>query len=236
MCRRGLALLLVCLCVNGSARAANLEHDWLDLLSDDETTATRAARGMAESKEVVAFLKERLRPVLLDERQVAAWLKQLDSDGFAERQAATVRLEYLGKSAKPHLEKFLEGHIPLEARHRAEALLAKVTERAPAQAVVMDEDLLELRIQVQMIQMQRVRAWKQMPGREMVLDIEESPEPFKPGPDVNPHWQQAKRAIGVLEKLATPEACKILQTMADGIADAEPTIEARAALARLAKK
>ena len=50
----------------------------------------------------------------------------------------------------------------------------------------------------------------------------------------SPLWLRAKRAIMVLEHIATPEARELLKTLADGEADALPTKEAKAALERLA--
>jgi hypothetical protein len=49
-------------------------------------------------------------------------------------------------------------------------------------------------------------------------------------------WVRAARAVGILEHINTPEARQLLQELADGEADALPTVEAKAALERLDQK
>jgi RNA polymerase sigma factor (sigma-70 family) len=49
-------------------------------------------------------------------------------------------------------------------------------------------------------------------------------------------WVRAARAVGILEHINSPEARQVLEELAQGEADALPTIEAKAALERLDKK
>jgi hypothetical protein len=53
---------------------------------------------------------------------------------------------------------------------------------------------------------------------------------------ISPDERRAIRAIEVLERIATPEAGKLLQTLATGAADAQLTREAKAALQRLERR
>src|SRR5205807_1256969 len=48
-----------------------------------------------------------------------------------------------------------------------------------------------------------------------------------------PYWTRAVRAVVLLEHVGTPDAVAILKALATGHPDAQPTKEARAALARL---
>jgi HEAT repeat protein len=60
----------------------------------------------------------------LDRKKAQAWLRDLDDDSFATRQAASRGLEKLGIAAKPFLREALKRRPPLEVRRRIEALLA----------------------------------------------------------------------------------------------------------------
>jgi hypothetical protein len=51
-----------------------------------------------------------------------------------------------------------------------------------------------------------------------------------------PETLRAVRAVGVLERIATAEARKVLEALAGGAAEARVTAEARAALERLRER
>jgi RNA polymerase sigma factor (sigma-70 family) len=70
---------------------------------------------------------------------------------------------------------------------------------------------------------------------EMAPGFVAMPGPQLVAPSPPPSWVRAKRAIVVLEHLATPEARELLKSLSGGEADALPTKEAKAALERLAK-
>jgi hypothetical protein len=59
------------------------------------------------------------------------------------------------------------------------------------------------------------------------------PPPPPPGPPAQ--WIRAVRAVTLLEHLATPEAHAMIEAIANGEADALPTIAAKEALGRLKK-
>jgi HEAT repeat protein len=61
----------------------------------------------------------------LDRKKAEAWLRDLDDDSFATREAARQGLEKLGIAAKPLLRDALKGRPPLEVRRRIEELLAR---------------------------------------------------------------------------------------------------------------
>ncbi|MFQ3593546.1 MAG: hypothetical protein SNJ82_10240, partial [Gemmataceae bacterium] len=58
-------LLSVCL-----AEPSQLESLWKDLGSDDDARVARATLQLASDKQVIAFLKQRLRPVQVDKKRL----------------------------------------------------------------------------------------------------------------------------------------------------------------------
>jgi RNA polymerase sigma factor (sigma-70 family) len=101
---------------------------WDDLASADAKAAYRAIRLLAEAPaQSVPLLRERLRPApATDGRQVERLVGQLNSARFAERDRAVRELEGLGNRVEGALKKFLTGGPSLEARRRAERLLARL--------------------------------------------------------------------------------------------------------------
>jgi len=109
-----------------------LEAAWADLGDSDETRALRAALVLATRKDTLPFLKERLKPVLVDPIQVARLIADLEHRTFATRQKATDDLAYMGEHAVPYLRRALEGKPSLEARRRMEQLLDRGRSGPPA--------------------------------------------------------------------------------------------------------
>jgi WD40 repeat protein len=109
--------------------AQALEGLWADLAGDDAAKAFEVILALAaDSKEVVPFLRERLRPAEPIAPQVLERLiADLQSKRYAVRQRATTELEKLGDLAVPALIQLLTDRPTLEARRRAERLLDKLT-------------------------------------------------------------------------------------------------------------
>jgi hypothetical protein len=108
------------------ATRAQLEAWWSDLASADEGRALRAVLALVAKPETVAFLKERLQPVIVDPKVMARRIADLDDDKFEKRQQATVDLENCGASALPYLQQVLDGQPSLEMRRRAEQLVERI--------------------------------------------------------------------------------------------------------------
>src|SRR4051812_15813940 len=109
----------ILLLVQGSPACAQPSFDrlWAELASTDEGTAARATLGLAvKPNETIPFLKKHLQPVKADVASIAKLVKQLDSEEFDQREAAAKELEYLGKYARPLLEKHAEGEVSAEAK------------------------------------------------------------------------------------------------------------------------
>jgi hypothetical protein len=98
---------------------------------------------VAAAGQTVQRLRERLRPVPpVEARELARLVAALDSDRFAEREAAQKELGRLGDAAAAALRAALAGSPSLETRRRMEHLLEKqeAAGRAPS-----GERLRELR-------------------------------------------------------------------------------------------
>jgi hypothetical protein len=212
-----------------------LQALWGDLANEDESKASRALLLLTASpKETVAFLQLHLRPVKVEAEQVARLLADLDNPKFTKREAAAKELEYLGKFAKPLLEKHLKDSTSAEVKRRLKDLLGRIppdpsdpAEAKPAPA--------------QPLRGRGISVSSGPGGVKIVIDGQEFDlSKMNTAPAViilrpNADWQRAMRAVAVLEHLATPEAKQVLQTMARGERDAPPTKAAREALERLGK-
>jgi WD40 repeat protein len=108
--------------------AKEAESLWQDLASADAGVAYRAIWALASAPErSVALLKDRAEPTAhVDEKQVEALIKELDSDRFTVRERATKGLEALGEAAESVMQKTLKGNPALEVRRRLENLLEKL--------------------------------------------------------------------------------------------------------------
>jgi hypothetical protein len=90
---------------------------------------------VSATNQSVPFLRDRLKPVArADPKKIEQWIADLDSDKFADRQAAARALEKVGQQARPFLQKALKADVSLEARRRLEQILGVVSD-VPAETV-----------------------------------------------------------------------------------------------------
>jgi WD40 repeat protein len=102
---------------------------WEALGEDAETAFNAVCRLSATPAAAVAVLGPRLHPTAaLDVAAVRRWLAALDSDRFAEREAAMAELAELGEQAGPLLRAALNDRPSLEMRRRLKQLLAGLAE------------------------------------------------------------------------------------------------------------
>ncbi len=103
--------------------AQQVQALWRDLASDDAPRAYEAVETLARAPaQTVPFLREQVAPVL--EENLARCIRELDSDEYKTRMGAMNELSQMGKFAEPALRKLLAEKPTLEARRRAEELLA----------------------------------------------------------------------------------------------------------------
>jgi WD40 repeat protein len=107
-----------------------LEQIWKDLASDNCARAHAAIWGLVFQPEAsVSFLRERVQPVpVIDRQQVARLIAELDGI-FDRRKRATDELERLGDGVRASLKEALRAEHTLEFRRRVEMLLKKIDAR-----------------------------------------------------------------------------------------------------------
>jgi hypothetical protein len=107
---------------------ADVPASWKALADADAKAAFRAMQVLIDAPErSLPLLREQLRPVLaVDPKQLGRWLAALDSDQFAERQRAETELEKHGNQVEAALRQFLAAKHSLEAKRRAEQVLARL--------------------------------------------------------------------------------------------------------------
>jgi RNA polymerase sigma factor (sigma-70 family) len=214
---------------------------WEALASNDDAEFSRALLRLAASpKETVAFLKDRVKPVAVDAARVEQLLKEMDSKDFPVRTRAEEELEYLGKFAKPLLDKALKEDRPLEVKKRVQDLVAKLPKdkedekKDPAAAGINLGGVVNQNVAIQI---------RNVNGKQMirkivngvVVDDDANAAPLAPlGP--SPLWLRAVRVAALLEVIGTPEARQVLENLGKGEAEALPTKAAKEALDRLAGK
>jgi len=106
-----------------------VETLWSELNSTDGTRAFKTIQALLSSpKQVAAFLKGQLKPVVpVEQKVIDKLIVDLESEDFAVRTKALEELEKLGELAVPSLNRVLAKDPPLETRKRAEELVGKLT-------------------------------------------------------------------------------------------------------------
>lgn len=114
-----------------TAPDGNAEEDWQALRGEDAKKAFTAIRRLAADPETaLKIASEHLKPAKpIDSQWVASRLRDLDHEKFAERERATRELEESGDRVAAALEKFLATKPSVEARQRAEKILARIRGR-----------------------------------------------------------------------------------------------------------
>lgn len=212
---------------------------WDELASTDDAAFSRALLRLAASpKETVAFLKDRVKPVAVDAARVEQLLKEMDSREFPVRARAEEDLEYLGKFARPLLEKALKEDRPLEVKKRVQDLVARLPkdkeeEKKDPTVANLPNNVQQVQVQVQNIN-GKVMIRKVVNG-VVVEDTNNNAAALAPlGP--SPLWLRAVRVAALLEVIGTPEARQVLENLSKGEAEALPTKAAKEALDRLSGK
>jgi hypothetical protein len=110
------------------------EQLWADLASNDAARAFRAMCGLsAAPRQAVDLFQKHLKPVpVVEEKEIAALLTDLEADDFKTREQATQELEKVGEQALPVLKKALAAKPSLEARKRIERLVEQASAQTTA--------------------------------------------------------------------------------------------------------
>jgi|GEM_PF-1595110 len=102
---------------------------WKDLAGDPVKVYQAIGALSAAPKQAVALVKEKVKPAARgDEKRIAQWIADLESDMFQVRRTATKELEKLGELVEPALQKSMQTLKALEAKRRVEKLLAQIAD------------------------------------------------------------------------------------------------------------
>jgi hypothetical protein len=112
----------------GSLTEDDMVRAWDELLCSHRTRAYRAAWRLAGCPEqAVPWLRVRLLALKWpEEAQVAALVRRLGSDAFAEREDAEAALERMGAASAPFLRQLLADNLSLETHRRIERVQARI--------------------------------------------------------------------------------------------------------------
>jgi internalin A len=212
---------------DAQAAPAVLEKYWNELADRDKTRAALAMLALAKSpRETTVFLKEHLRPVKIDAKNVAKWLTDLDSDDLRTQTQALENLEFCGKYIRSDLEKALKSASRIETKQVIEELQSKLP---PVLKTSPDDNTTSVGASNGSLNWKLSREGKG--GLRMFLnDVEIDSSKVFNAP--SRPWIRAQRAVAILEQFGTPEARQVLESLASGEAEALPTVAARAALGR----
>ena len=102
-----------------------LDAAWTDLANHESAEAFKAEGCfLAAAPDAIKFLAEKIKPEEpLDKKRVQQLLADLDSDQFAERDAASKALGALGLQVKPYLEEAIKTVKSGEVQDRAKKIL-----------------------------------------------------------------------------------------------------------------
>lgn len=216
--------------VPAGAGAAEMEALWADLAKDDLTASRALLKLSVKPKEAVVFLREKLKPLRIDEKQVRALLVDLGSEKEETWKAAYEEVSYYDPRLAINLATLMDEVTDRLPRARMVAVLSG--DRTP-------ESLLEQNTPISL-------GTHGNPQEGVFYNFrckgswwaEHKVERLNEGDRGNrrKYWTRAARAIVLLEHIGTPAAVAILTEMTTGHPDAQPTRAAKASVKRLAAK
>jgi hypothetical protein len=197
---------------------------WWQDLEKWETEATRALLNLADRREeTVAFLKARVTPLKITPGEVRAQLLKLGSPNEKVWKPAFEELEYFDPRLAIDLETLMDRYKESPGRQR---MVEVMSGREPGSLGAKAVNLRGLRGGDGFNFVSENRSWWAEHRTDRINDERGWGNPKK-------KWTRAVRAIVLLEHIATPGAIAILQDMATGHPNAQPTRVAKDALRRL---
>jgi RNA polymerase sigma factor (sigma-70 family) len=223
-----------------AVKRKNLEELWALLLVQDEAIGSRALLELAArpKKDVVAFLADKLKPLKLSAEQAKKLLADLGDMKEETAQATFETLCYFDPRLALEVGDMLKDLPAGQHRQRVAALLVGSSEL---------NSYVGCTIEYQSAEALTAQFGEKMCANFSIQDTNKlragGPARYSTGVaetvaelsrwQWHKQWGRATRAVIVLEHLGTPDAVKVLETMATGHADASPTKAAKAALERL---
>ncbi len=198
-------------------------QSWWEDLSKPEPFSTKAVLDFSSKPDAaVAFLKENLKPLKLEQSDLDDLLKALDSDDEKVWKPAFDKMQYFDPRLALDIGALLDAATEQPARNRLIEILSDDTpDQLKGQSVN-----LRRNGQYWLFYVQNPNggshSWYVEPKVEK-LDTED-------GRSRKKLWQRADRAVILLQHIGTPAAIAILKDMAGGNPDAQPTKIAKLAV------
>ena len=186
----------------------SIDADWADLALDDPQASAALLRLSTRPAEAVALFKTKLLPLNLTPEEVAAPLIDLSSPDEPTWRAAYEKLDYFDPRLAVELQPLFDSVDDPLGRPRLVALLSG----RPVDMLVGKTILLRNNSN---FFIEGVGSWW---AEAKVERINQSPFGLK-----KPTWTRAVRAMVLLEHLGTADARAIVDAMATGHPDAQPT-------------
>ncbi len=209
--------------VDPKAKAAELEGLWADLYKDEPVASKALLRMFKQPEYAVPFLKEKLRPLKLEQKRCEELLKDLGSDDEKTWKSAWDELDYLDPRLAIDLLTLMNDITENPARTRMVELCSQRTADSLAGQTI---TINKIGVEGYNFRSNGGSWW----AEHQVDRIGVSTWSTKPS------WRRAARAIAILEEIGTPGAVKLLEQMGEGHAEASPTKAAKESLERLKKK
>jgi RNA polymerase sigma factor (sigma-70 family) len=100
---------------------------WDDLAADAPRAYAAVCQGAAAGNDAVTVLERKLKPIAgVDREKFNDWVRQLDSEQFADRERASQALANLGLAAEPLLRQTASRATSVEVRARVNRLLSRL--------------------------------------------------------------------------------------------------------------
>jgi hypothetical protein len=206
------------------ATKSDLESLWTDLEQAEAVAARALLKMAARPEESVAFLKGKLKPLMITTERVQTLLVNLGSENEETWKAAYEELEYFDPRLAIDLPTLMNDVTTAPARQR----MVEIMSQRPVGSL--DGKEVTLR------PLGSSDGYNFFDGRGSWW-AEHRVERLNAGfGNMKKKWTQAVRALVLLEHIGSPAAKAILRDMASGHADAQPTKQASEALKRLDEK
>jgi hypothetical protein len=206
------------------ARLKEFDEQWKQL-SQSSNESVQATLWFAKQPETTHYIKQKLRPLKMEEKEAKQLIAKLFSEQEDEwKEAERDLVERCPLLAMPITDVWAEAKTHAERRRLAWVLLGKISNH--------ENDQYELKEHAGGVFTLVFSNWEN--GRQ------KSSIAVKVDASVidqinNQKWQRLQRAIYLLEHIGTPEAVKIIEEMATGHPEASPTKTAKEALKRIQK-
>ena len=210
--------------VDKEAKKKELETLWAELYKDEPAASTALLKLFKQPEHAVPFLKEKLKPLKLDQNRCQELIKDLGSDDEKVWKAAREELDYFDPRLAIDLQELMTQVTQNPARTR---LVEVMSTRDPDSLAGHEVQLRPVGADGFNFFAPKMGSWWAEHQIERMGRSLWNPKKS---------WTRAARGVAILEQLGTPDAVKVLEQIAEGHPDAFPTKGAKASIERIRKK